>query len=418
MRRFPRVGLFGNLGSGNIGNDASMEAMLSYLRIEQPQAMVDAMCLGPDTVQDRYGVPAVPLKAKRLAASGQAGSGVAGVAGKVIDTVRTARWVRDHEVVIVPGMGVLETTQPLRPWQFPYDMFVLCAAGKLFRTKVALVGIGANVSSARLTRRLFVSAARMAAYRSYRDALSREAMRQQGLDTAKDHVYTDLAFGLPTGPSEPGDARVVGIGVMDYHGTNDDDRRRADEIRAAYVAKLTTFIQWLVDGGREIRLFIGDTNNSDETVVAEILADIRVSRPDLDPARVMAEPVSTFGELVQSMKPVGTVVATRYHNVICALTLGKPTLSIGYGAKNAAVMATMGLAGYCQVVNTLDIDQLIEQFTDLENNAARLRQTVMEHKAANETLVQRQRAELSQVLFGSPESSRRGPTELARQATA
>ena len=26
----PRVGLFGNLGSGNIGNDASLEAMLKY----------------------------------------------------------------------------------------------------------------------------------------------------------------------------------------------------------------------------------------------------------------------------------------------------------------------------------------------------------------------------------------------------
>ena len=28
----PRVGLFGYLGSGNIGNDASMEAVLRYLR--------------------------------------------------------------------------------------------------------------------------------------------------------------------------------------------------------------------------------------------------------------------------------------------------------------------------------------------------------------------------------------------------
>ena len=28
----PRVGLFGLLGSGNIGNDASMESILGYLR--------------------------------------------------------------------------------------------------------------------------------------------------------------------------------------------------------------------------------------------------------------------------------------------------------------------------------------------------------------------------------------------------
>ena len=417
MRRIPRVGLFGNLGSGNIGNDASLEAMLSYLRTEQPRAVVDAMCLGPDTVRDRYGIPAIALKAKRFEAGGRAGAGMAGAAGKVIDTVRTARWVRDHDVVIVPGMGVLETTQPLRPWQFPYDMFVLCAAGKLFRTKVALAGVGANVSRERLTRWLFVSAARMAAYRSYRDALSRDAMRQQGLDTTRDHVYTDLAFGWPAGCSEPGDASMVGIGVMDYHGTNDDDRHRAGEIRAMYVAKMQTFIRWLVDGGRSIRLFIGDTNNSDAIVVAEIMADLRASRPDLDPARVVAEPVSTFAELAQSMEPAGTVVATRYHNVICALALGKPTLSIGYGAKNAAIMATMGLADYCQMVNDLDVDRLIRQFTDLERNATRLRQEIAEHQAANRALAERQRAELSEVLFGSSQpAGLAGPAGVLEQA--
>ena len=43
----PRVGLFGNLGSGNIGNDASLEAMLSYLSADQPGAVLDAMCRAP-----------------------------------------------------------------------------------------------------------------------------------------------------------------------------------------------------------------------------------------------------------------------------------------------------------------------------------------------------------------------------------
>ena len=56
-----RVGLFGLLGSGNIGNDASMEAVLSYLRTDHPGIAVDAMCVGPDRVRDHYGIDAVPL---------------------------------------------------------------------------------------------------------------------------------------------------------------------------------------------------------------------------------------------------------------------------------------------------------------------------------------------------------------------
>ena len=142
----PRVGLFGNLGSGNIGNDASLEAMLKYLRADQPGAILDVMCTGPDTVKHRYGVPAVPM---RWLPPDDAQASAMMVArkslAKITDTIRIASWVRRHEVVIVPGMGVLETTLRTRPWQGPYTMFVLCVSGRIFRTKVALVSVGADV---------------------------------------------------------------------------------------------------------------------------------------------------------------------------------------------------------------------------------------------------------------------------------
>jgi polysaccharide pyruvyl transferase WcaK-like protein len=396
-----RVGLFGNLGSGNIGNDASLEAMLGYLGADQPGAILDAMCSGPETLKDRYAVPAIPLR--WLSPGGRQAAGLAAARkslGKAVDTVRIASWVRRHEVVIVPGMGVLETTLPLRPWQFPYDMFVLCAAGRIFGTKVALVSVGANVASERLTRRLFTAAARLAFYRSYRDALSRDAMRRQGLDAAGDRVYPDLAFGLAGPPAGPGDAGIVGIGLMDYSGNNEDDRGRAEEIRACYLAKMKAFTRWLVDNGRQVRLFVGDINNADDTVVEEILADLRGYRPDLGPARVVAEPVSTFADLRRAMEPVGAVVATRYHNVVCALMLAKPTISIGYGEKNAVLMTGTGLADYCQPINDLDVGRLIEQFTDLESHAAQLREAITADNAAKAPLVQAQLAELSAVLFG------------------
>jgi polysaccharide pyruvyl transferase WcaK-like protein len=399
----PRVGLFGNLGSGNIGNDASLEAMLTYLRADQPGAILDAMCTGPDTVKNRYGVPAIALRSLPPDARQAPGMAAALKAlGKAIDTIRIASWVRRHEVVIVPGMGVLETTLPLRPWQFPYDLFVLCASGRIFRTKVALVSVGANVPSERLTRWLFTATARLAFYRSYRDTLSRDAMRRQGLAATRDHVYPDLAFGLTVPSTDPGDERTVGIGLMDYRG-NEDDRDPADQIqiRASYVEKMKSFTRWLVDNGRRVRLFVGDTNNADETVVEEIIADMRTHRPDLDPSWVAAEAVSTFADLTRAMEPAGVVVATRYHNVVCALMLGKPTISIGYGEKNAALMADAGLAEYCQAIKSLDVGRLIEQLTNLESHAARLRQAITQGSAAKAPLVESQLTELSALLFQS-----------------
>ena len=398
----PRVGLFGLLGAGNIGNDASMESVLRYLRAEHRDAILDAMCKGPEQVRVHYGIEAIPLLWYQKYE--QRASGVTAIAlkvlGKGVDAFRTVSWVRRHDVVIVPGMGVLEATLPLRPWQTPYALFLLCASGRIFGTKVALVSVGANVMNQRLTRWLFDRAARLAFYRSYRDIGSREAMRQRGLDTTQDHIYPDLVFSIPAPPYDPGDAHTVGVGVMAYHGTN-DNRRQADEIYASYVAKMSFFVRWLVDSGRKVRLFVGDAG--DDRVLQEILADLQIHRPDLKPARVVAEPVTSFAELTRAMAPVGIVVATRYHNVICALKLSKPTISLGYAAKNLAVMADAGLSEFCQFASRLDVDLLIEQFMELENRSAQLRRKIAERNIANARLLDDQFVTLSAVLFPAGE---------------
>ncbi len=201
------VGLFGLLGQGNLGNDASFEAVLAYLQREHADASLDVLCTGPEVVAERYGIPAAPLCWYK--ADQPRGSGVGGLVrrafglgiGTVVDTLRIASWVRRHDGVIVPGMGVLETTVPMRPWQTPYRMFVLCASGRLLRTPVALVSIGTNVTDRRLTRWLITSAARQAYYCSFRDTVSRDAMRQMSHDVSGD-VYPDVVFSLPVPPED------------------------------------------------------------------------------------------------------------------------------------------------------------------------------------------------------------------------
>ena len=252
----PKVGLFGLLGSGNSGNDASMETVLAYLREAHPDAVVDALCGGPEQVRARYGIDAAPL----FFAHRQAGasSPILRVLGKGIDAVRIAAWVRRHDVVIVPGAGALESTLPQRAWGFPYALFSLTASGRLLGTKVALVSVGADLINKRATRWLSNATARLASYRSYRDSYSRDAMRQRGIDTSSDRVYPDLVFGVPTPPYETGDPQLVGVGVMAYYG-GPDDRRHAVQIHARYVETMTRFTQWLIDNGYRVRLFGGDS---------------------------------------------------------------------------------------------------------------------------------------------------------------
>ncbi|GAA2404397.1 polysaccharide pyruvyl transferase family protein [Streptomyces coeruleofuscus] len=388
-----RVGVFGLLGSGNLGNDGSLEAALGYLRAEHPEAAVDALCGGPEVVAARYGIPATRLHWYRgeYRTASRAGAIAGKGLGKLVDAVRTAAWVRRHDVVIVPGMGVLEATLPLRPWGFPYSLFLLCASGRLFGTRVALVGVGAAAIGNRPTRALVRWSARLAAYRSYRDTQSRDAMREMGVDTTRDEVYPDLAFALPTPPASApsGSPGPVCVGVMAFHG-GDDERARAEEIHRRYLDGTTRFVRALAEDGRPVRLLTGDA--CDAPVVAAILDAV-------DSPLVTAAEAASLADLMKETAAAGAVVATRYHNLVCALKTGTPTLALSYAAKSDALMDRMGLGAYCHPAREVDADRLLEQFRALERKSAELRRTLAERNRVAARQLQDQFDALTSALF-------------------
>lgn len=388
-----RVGVFGLLGSGNVGNDGSLEAVLGYLRAEHPEAAVDALCGGPEDVSTRYRIPATRLNWYRgeYRTASRAGAIAAKGLGKFVDVARTAAWVRRHDVVIVPGTGVLETTLPLRPWGFPYSLFLLCATGRLFGTRVALVSVGAGRIGNRPTRALVRWSARLAAYRSYRDDQSRDAMRAMGVDTARDKVYEDLVFALPTPSANPssGPPGPVCVGVMDFHGSN-DERARAVAIHRRYLDGTTAFVRALVEDGRTVRLVTGD--ELDRPVAAAILDAV-------DSPLVTEAETASLHDLMKEMAAADTVVATRYHNLICSLKVGTPTLAISYSAKSDALMARLGLGAYYHPAREVDADRLLEQFRALEQRSADVRRTLTDQNMLAARRLKDQFAALTAALF-------------------
>lgn len=385
-----RVGLFGLLGSGNLGNDGSLEAVVRFLRAEHPDAELTAFCGGPDIIAARYGIRATALNwyRKEYRTAGDLRSIALKAVGKVVDVVRTAAWVRKQDLVVVPGMGVLETTLPLRPWGLPYSMLLLSLSGRLFGTRVAFICVGASVIGNPPTRRITTLAARLASYRSYRDEFSRDAMREMGVDTSRDEVYPDLAFALPVPHAErqPG---LVGVGVMAFRGGN-DERAHAEEIYRSYVDGMKEFVRRIVEQGRAVRLFTGD--RVDAPVVDEILAECGPS--------VSVTTVSSLDGLMREMAPVDAVVATRYHNVLCALKTRTPTISVGYAGKNDVLMQGMGLGEFCHPARAIDVDRLMEQFHELESRSDELVSVLEQRNTAQGEALKAQFAVLTAMLEG------------------
>jgi polysaccharide pyruvyl transferase WcaK-like protein len=58
------------------------------------------------------------------------------------------------------------------------------------------------------------------------------------------------------------------------------------------------------------------------------------------------------------MSSAEAVVASRFHNIVCALLLAKPTVSVAYAAKNDELMQAFGLGAACQSLDHLDVQLL------------------------------------------------------------
>jgi polysaccharide pyruvyl transferase WcaK-like protein len=386
-----RIGLFGNFGSGNLGNEGTLEAVLLFLRQAYPNADMFCICKNPDAVREHFGIPGAAIFSPRLK-----NGGLAKIQNRIADHFGVFGNVRDLDLLVIPGTGILDDFGE-RPIGFPYALFLVCLMARLRGIKIAFVSIGAGPIRHPLSRWLMKSAARMAFFRSYRDLISKEFMESIGFDTSKDAVYPDLAFGLPDAVSperKPDNALTVGLGVMAYYGWTGDAGN--DAIYRRYIEKLSAFAIWLLDNGHRIRLLVGE--DIDQHAVGDLLSLIRrKSAHNVD--AIITERPAMLRDVMDQIAQVDVVVATRFHNVLCALKGGKPTISLGYARKNDVLMAGFGLEAFCQHVEQFDLDILKRQFTDLVGGLNDYQSTVKENLAVLKSQLKQQEQYLISNVF-------------------
>jgi polysaccharide pyruvyl transferase WcaK-like protein len=394
--RHPRIGLFGLLGSGNIGNDASVEAIMSYLRTEYPDATIDAMCMGWERLRDRYGIATIPFQWQQVHRRRGLSGKVLAALGKAVDGLRTAAWVRGHDVVIIPGMGILDPTLRLNPWGVPYAVYLLAACGRVFGTKVALVAVGADKAESKVTQWLYNRIVGLASYCSFRDERSREVLRAEGVDVSASSVHPDLVWTIPVAQDKPVVPNLVAVGVMEYHG-GWADPAGASDVYASYTKSMADFTRWLLETGHDVRLYYGD--EVDKPALDKIYADVRDSLPGIAADRLTADYATSYPEVTKLLEPVATVVATRFHSVMFGLKLGKPTVALSYARKIDSLMADLGLGEYCLPAGAIDLEALKARFTEAEARrddiVPALEKTVAERSQA----AQEQFTELSRSLL-------------------
>ena len=134
----PRVlTLFGQFGVNNIGNDATLTAMLDELRQRLPRIRIDCVCGGLPASAKADGVrflPLDPLPPKgRWRVPGQLLRNLYVALATLLSEPwrrrRVARLLGDTGGLIVVGTGVLDDFAAL-PWELPAALLRWCAVAK------------------------------------------------------------------------------------------------------------------------------------------------------------------------------------------------------------------------------------------------------------------------------------------------
>lgn len=382
-----RIGIFGNFGIGNFGNDATLESMLIFLRQTQPDADLMCICTVPEKVVLDHRIPAVPFFSSDLS-----------LLRKLKHWSYSLRVVRKLDMLIIPGTGILNDFCVL-PWQLPYALFRWCLAARLCGVKIALVSVGAGPLHHPLSRWFIKHVALMAKYRSYRNKFSKEFLERLGVDTSSDLIYPDIVFSLPSSrfPARRGLAAkrfTVCVGAMAYYGW----RAQADHgIYEVYLGKIAEFVLWLLRHDFYVRLIMGQ--EGDQKAIDDVRSMVLENAPSLSDELLIATPAHSSHEVIDQIAGADVVVSSRFHHLVFAFLLGKPTISIGYAEYHAELMTEMGMGAFCQHSERINVESLISQLLEVMLNKSHY-ETIVQSAvtAAQERLAQQERLFTSQFL--------------------
>ena len=124
----------------------------------------------------------------------------------------------------------------------------------------------------------------------------------------------------------------------------------------AYRERMTTVVGRLVAAGRSVTLVVGD--EADLELARRIASE--VPRGPGDP-EVLVSAARTQAEVMAEMAAAEVVVASRFHNVLGGLLVGRPTVSLSYAPKNQELQSAFGLDGFDLPMTVFDADALIAQ---------------------------------------------------------
>jgi polysaccharide pyruvyl transferase WcaK-like protein len=432
--RSVRIGLLEHCGSGNLGDDGTVAAVLWQIRRRWPHASVIGLSLDPDDSQKRHGIQCFAIRrsvfpceqAWTSALRSRTGHAIflkdrikkalkamqcfplvkAGyrlTVGALLELILEIRFLvkslplaRNLDVLVISGGGQLLDWGG--PWRFPYTLFKWVVLAKLGGAKCVFLNNGAGPLDQGLSRWFVSRSLSLADYVSFRDVRSSIFIRSIGFKGAS-RVVADCAWSLdvpepcPTVrqlPKEPG--LTIGIAPMAYC----DPSRHWVHDEAKYqrlIHNMAEFGVRLIRMGHRLKIFSSDIW-FDSKAISDLESAIRRECPVDTAGRITCDAVKDINDLLAQISQVDCYVTCRFHGVVFAHLLNVPALAIAPHPKVTTLMEDCGLSAYCVDITVCDAGRLTAAFERLVANIDDVKHRIASKVAANQRDLDKQFDEL------------------------
>jgi polysaccharide pyruvyl transferase WcaK-like protein len=406
-----KIGLLHHVGGGNLGDDATLDAVAGNIKRRWPNAEIVAFAMNPNDTETRHGIKSHPIRRKGWSI----GYKPAGTGATLKETVKaltrkysavfyllkatyavvrlpemfrelsfllsSRRNMKSFDLLIISGGGQL--TEQDGPWGFPYTIFKWVVLARSAGVRCMFLNLGAGPLAHPLSK-LFVRRALLAAdYVSLRDDKSRALVYEIGF-RGESRVCPDSAYGLEVattneGPLERRAPPIVGFAPMPYPYPSPDPRGYPTEkdqiVHDKFIRKLAIFASWLV--GQSYALTMFGTDIGVDPLAIEDLKMALLSRHGVTSSQYSVNhSVESVHDLLATMSRMDYVVTCRFHGVVFAHLLNKPVLAIAHQPKVMVLMTDLELSNYCVDIRDFDPKLLAERFALMVINAEEIKSSM------------------------------------------
>ncbi|MBF2048593.1 MAG: polysaccharide pyruvyl transferase family protein [Elainella sp. C42_A2020_010] len=431
-----KIGLMGCWGFGNMGNLAHQIAMIQNIRKYQPNAQLYGFSVYPEITQKIHGIPCFTFyrhpnnqwwQGKSFLTRGlnKFSTSIRRISNpvlrkllipirvpveiilEILAVVRSFKVLKGFDMLIITGGGHFDDVYG-GARVLPYALCMWASIAKLRKVDFLVVSNGVGPINERLSKFFFKQVLSSASYLSYRDDYSKEyAERILNLHVTHDLVYPDLAHSLDLtayqNSFQPKNEQrtIVGIAPIPFDDESTFPGFSGEYTSAylSYLSKLASFISWLLENQYVVFFFFAD--KGDRQAIQDLKRVLDKSKISYSEEQITEQPPptnseTTFDEYMTQLAKTDLVIASRFHGVLLAQLLNKPTLALSFAKKTDCLMADTNQADYCLSINHFDVETIKEKFIALEEN-----QALIKRQLANRT--QQYREALAQqyvYLFG------------------